>query len=86
MNESEIRVKMDGGYLVASRNPSREYDGVSITFETDSGDIIDVVNAECKAEDNFKKIDVYAYEDVWVEDFTNKYSLSVNEIYKVLYE
>lgn len=84
MDNNEIRVKMDGGYLVASRNPSREYDGIAILFETNDGDLIDVVMTECKAEDDFKKIDVYCYEDVWQEDFTKKYSLSSSEIYKAL--
>ena len=53
-------------------------------FETDDGTVIDVVLTECKEENNRKKIDVYCYEDVYTEDFTRKYTLDSEEIYKAL--
>ena len=84
MNNNEIRVKINGGYLIAGRNPDTDYDGVYVVFETDHGDIIDVVLVEAKAENNKEKIDVYCYEDVYTEDFTRKYVLDVKEIYKAL--
>lgn len=84
MYQNEIRVKMNGGYLVAGRNPDQDYDGIYIVFETDHGDIIDVVLTEAKAEYNKEKIDVYCYEDVYTEDFTKKYTLDSKEIYKAL--
>lgn len=84
MNNNEIRVKMNGGYLVAGRNADPDYDGIYVVFETDEGTVIDVVLTECKAEDDRKKIDVYCYEDVWTEDFTRKYTLDSEEIYKAL--
>ena len=84
MKNNEIRVKMNGGYLVAGRNPDPDYDGIYIVFETDEGDIIDVILTECKAENNKEKIDVYCYEDVWVEDFTNKYTIDSEEVYKAV--
>ena len=84
MERNEIRVKMDGGYLVAGRNMDPNYDGIYIVFETDDGTVIDVVLTECKEELNRKKIDVYCYEDVYTEDFTRKYTLDSEEIYKAL--
>ena len=84
MYNNEIRVKMNGGYLVAGRNPDPKYDGIYVVFETDDGTIIDVVLTECKEEYNRKKIDVYCYENVYTEDFTRKYILDSDEIYKAL--
>lgn len=84
MNTNEIRVKMNGGYLVAGRNADPNYDGIYVVFETDDGTLIDVVLMECKEENNRKKIDVYCYEDVWTEDFTRKYTLDTEEIYNAL--
>lgn len=86
MDNNEIRVKMNGGYLVAGRNPDPDYDGIYIVFETDEGNIIDVVVAEAKAESNKEKIDLYCYEDVYNEDFTHKATLYVKQIYSALYE
>ena len=82
MNNSEIRVKVNGGYLVARRNPDSDYNGIYIEFETDNGDIVDVVVAECPAQDDYKKINVYTYEDEWTEDWTRKYTLDIQEINK----
>ena len=70
--------------LVAGRNANPDYDGIYIVFETDHGDIIDVVLTEAKTEYNKEKIDVYCYEDVYTEDFTRKYTLDSKEIYKAL--
>ena len=82
MNNSEIRVKVNGGYLIAGRNPDPDYDGIYIEFETDNGDIVDVVVAECTAQDDYKKINVYTYENEWTEDWTRKYTLDIQEINK----
>ncbi len=83
---NKIRVKVNGGYLVAGRNPDPDYDGIYIVFETNNGDIVDIVLTEAKAEYNKEKIDVYCYEDVYTEDFTRKYTLDNKEIYKALYD
>ena len=32
MNKNEIRVKINGGYLVAGRNPDPMYDGIYVGF------------------------------------------------------
>ena len=84
MNNNEIRVKMNGGYLVAGRNPDPDYDGIYVVFEADDGSVVDVVLTECKAQNDYKTIDVYCYEDVWTEDFTRKFTLDSGEIYKAL--
>ena len=86
MDKNEIRVKVNGGYLVAKRNPDSDYDGIYIAFETDDGYIIDVVSTECTAQNDYKKIDVYYYEDVYTEGFTRKHTIDIEEIYKVLNE
>ena len=84
MNNNEIRVKVNGGWLVAGRNDSLLYDGIYIVFETDEGDIIDIVLTECGDMNNRDKVDVYCYEDVYNEDFTKKFTLDNKEIYKAL--
>ena len=85
MDNKEIKVKVSGGYLVAGRNPDPDYDGIYVVFETDDGDIIDIVLTEAKAEHNKEKIDVYCYEDVYREDFTRKFTLDTKEIHKALH-
>ena len=84
MYDNEIRVKVNGGYLVAGRNPDQDYDGIYVVFETDDGDIVDIVLTEVKSEYNKEKIDVYCYEDVYTEDFTRKYTIDNKGIYKAL--
>ena len=66
---NQIRVPMNGGFLIAERNgDTTDYDGITIMFETADGDLIDVVTAECKSQFNRTKIDVYTYEDAYDED------------------
>lgn len=86
MENNEIKVRVNGGYLIAGRNTDPDYDGIWICFQTDEGDIVDVVLTECKAENDKKKIDVYCYEDAYNEDYTSKYTLNVRQIYSALYE
>lgn len=86
MKENEIRVKVNGGYLVAGRNTDPLYDGIWIVFESDAGTIVDIVCTESKEENNRENIDVYCYEDVYTEDFTKKYTLSTKEILKAIEE
>ena len=83
-NNNEIRVKVNGGYLVAGRNADPNYDGIYVVFETDEGTIIDIVLTEAKSEYNKKLIDVYCYENVYTDDFTKKFTLDTEEIYKAL--
>ena len=84
VNNNEIRVKVNGGYLVARRNADPNYDGIYIEFETDEGTAIDIVLTEAKAEYNKEKIDVYCYENVYTDEFTKKFTLDIKEIYKYL--
>lgn len=84
MDKNEIRVQVNGGYLVAGRNSDPDYDGIYVVFETDDGDIVDVVLTECKAQNDYKKIDVYSYEDVYDEGFTRKHTIDIAEIYKAI--
>ena len=84
MSDNEIRVKVNGGYLVAGRNIDPDYDGIYIVFETDDGDLVDIVLTEAKSEYNKEKIDVYCYEDEYDDDFTRKYTLDSKKIYRAL--
>lgn len=85
MDKNEIRVKVNGGYLVAGINTYPEDNGIYIIFETDDGDIVDVVLTECKAENDYKKIDViYIRKKVYTEEWTRKYTLDNNEIYRAI--
>ena len=84
MDSNEIRVKVNGGYLVAGRNADPNNEGIYVVFETDNGDVIDIVVAECSEADEYKKINVYSFEDVYTEDFTRKHTLDIAEIYKAL--
>lgn len=84
MNSNELRIKVNGGYLIAEPNPDPDYEGISILFEAKNGCLIDIVTAECKAENNKSIIDVYCYEDVYTEDFTRKFSLNNEELIKVV--
>ena len=84
MNRQEIRVKMNGGYLVAGRNADPNYDGIYVVFEADDGTMVDVVLTECKSENDKKTIDVYCFENVYTDEFTKKYTLDSEEIYKAL--
>ena len=82
----QIRVKVDGGYLVAERNMDLSYDGINVVYETDKGDIVDIVLVESPNETERKVTNVYTYEDEYDEDFTRKYVIKHDHIHKALYE
>lgn len=86
MNENEIRVPINDGYLVARRNADPNYDGIHIVFETKDGVSINITSVECKLETDKKKIDIYTYANVYTKDFTSKNSIKVDEIQKMLAE
>ncbi len=86
MNTNEIRVKMNGGHLVAQQNPDPNYDGISVYFEADNGSIVDVVIVECKEENDRKNIDTYCYANVFSEEWTNKFTLMGEDIREALSE
>lgn len=86
MKETEIRVPVNGGYIVAGRNPDLDYDGIYIVFETSDGDIMDLVVVESTAADEYHKTNIYTYGNVWNEDFTNKQVIDHDDIYEALYE
>lgn len=82
--KDEIRVKVDGGYLISGRNVDPNYDGIYVCFESDSGYIVDIAIAEVKSENNKEVIDVYNYEDVSSEEWTSKFSIKTKDIKEVL--
>lgn len=84
--KNEIRVKVDGGYLVSGRNEDPNYDGIYVCFESDSGDVIDIVLAEAKSENNKEIIDIYSCEDISSEQWTSKFSIKTKDIKEAMYD
>ena len=83
MNNEKIKVELaGGGAIIAERNPDPDYDGVSVYFKTEKGGIVSIVCVECKAENNYNKIDVYTYEDETSDEFTRKFTLDNDTINK----
>jgi len=84
MDTDKIRVKVNGGYIVAGRNADPNYDGIYIIFQTDDGYIIDLVVTECPTQDDKKKINVYSSENIYDEGFTRKQTFDIAEMTKAL--
>lgn len=82
----EIRIAVKGGYLTAFRSADVDHDGISITFETGDGDIIDIVRVECRSDNDYGTTDVYCYENVYAEDFTRKFTIDHEEVYEAFGE
>ena len=81
MNNETMKFKLaGGGSIIVERNPDSDYDGVTVLYETENGGISSIVCVECKAENNYEKIDVYTYEDELSDEFTRKYTLNKNKI------
>lgn len=81
--DNQARIKIPGGELVAEENPNPEYPGICVYLELDSGDIMDLVLMENHNQDGKSTIEVYGYEDVWNEDWIQKYSIDMSEVKKV---
>ena len=82
--KNEIRVKVDGGYLISGRNVDPNYDGIYVCFESDSGYIVDIAIAEVKLENNKEVIDICNYEDVSSDEWTSKFSIKTKDIKEAL--
>ena len=85
MENEKIRIKIAGGYLVAERNPDPDFDGVTVYYETDDGNLADIVLVEAKAMNDYKQIDVYSYTDEFSEDWTTKTIVNTDN-YKAAFE
>lgn len=81
MNNETMKFELaGGGSIIVERNPDPDYDGVTVLYETENGGIASIVCVECKAENNYEKIDVYTYENELSDEFTRKYTLDKNKI------
>ena len=81
MNNEIMKFELaGGGSIIVERNPDSDYDGVTVLYETENGGIVSIVCVECKAENNYEKIDVYTYENELSDEFTRKYTLDKNKI------
>lgn len=79
-----IIVPVNDGFLVAGRNADAGYDGIYIVFETNDGDVIDIVTTACKEDEDKKKINIYSYLDVYSDDYTSKDTIDIDKIYDAL--
>lgn len=79
MKNSEIRIRVDGGFLVSHRNEDPDYDGVYICFESDDGDVTNIVFAETNPRNNNKVIDVYSYADIHSKESTSAFSIKTED-------
>ena len=84
MNEEKIKVPVRGGYLVAERNPDPDYDGITVYFETLGKEPVDLVLLESKKEDDFKRTNVYCYEDVFTEEWLHRFTVDHRNVYKAI--
>ena len=76
---NKIKIKMEGGHLVATKHEGSDYKGLYIAFEADNGEIIEIVAAEMNKEigDNLK---VYCYQDPFVDEATDTYLIKKEEL------
>lgn len=81
MCKADIRIKVNGGYIIAYRNDNRDYDGITIMFEADDGTLADIIVVESKSENDYKQTDVYCYEDVSSDEFTHKFTIDHEKIF-----
>lgn len=84
MEVGKIRVPVNGGFLLAGRNEGTDCDGIYIMFETDDGDIIDIVTTECRKDTNKRKINIYSYLDVYSDYYTSQSTIDIDKIYDAL--
>ena len=73
-------VEVNGGRLIVMKSADPGNPGISVGYETESGEIIDVVYVEVKSENNNRDIDVYTYEDVTTDEWTRKCTLKHDDI------
>jgi hypothetical protein len=73
-------VKVNGGNLTVMKSADLDHPGICVGYQTEDGDIIDVVYVEVKSKNGNKDIDVYTYEDVTTDEWTKKYTLKHSDI------
>lgn len=80
--KNETKVKVNGGFLVVSMMSDPGHPGITILYQTEAGDLMDIVGVEVKEENNNKDIKVYMYEDPYNEDVTNTFTIAHSDIRK----
>lgn len=80
--DNQARIKIPGGELVAEESSDPEHSGICVYLELDSGDIMDLALMEHHNQDGKSTIEIYGYEDVWNEAWTQKYSIDISEAKK----
>ena len=80
--DNQARIKIPGGELVVEESSDPEHSGICVYLELDSGDIMDLALMEHHNQDGKSTIEIYGYEDVWNEAWTQKYSIDISEAKK----
>lgn len=81
--DNQTRIKIPGGELAAEESSDPGHPGICVYLELESGDIMDLALIEHHNQDGKSTIEVYGYEDVWNENWTQQLSIDVSEIKKV---
>ena len=81
--DNQVRIKIPGGELVAEESSDPGHPGICVYLELESGDIMDLTLIEHHNQDGKSTIEVYGYEDVWNENWTQQLSIDVSEVKKV---
>lgn len=81
--DNQTRIKIPGGELVAEESSEPGHPGICVYLELESGDIMDLTLIEHHNQDGKSTIEVYGYEDVWNENWTQQLSIDVSEVKKV---
>lgn len=76
----KISIKSKDSKLCAMVNKDPLYPGISVYYENEDGDLIDVVQAEINPET--QDVSIYVYGNVFQEDYTQKIILAQEDIVK----
>lgn len=83
--KEELKVKVNGGTLVAGALADPNNPGIYIQFETDKKDRVDIADIEVKNENGNKDIVALLFENVQSDECTRKFTLRSADIQKALY-
>ena len=79
-----ISIPLNGiNLIVQSIKSTSDYKGVIIYLEIktkDNIEYIDIAHIECSKSDNYNIIETYLYENIFSEDWTQKFDLNIEKI------
>lgn len=74
-DNGKMIISVNGGKLVVENNPDPDYLGFSLSFQSDTGVETPILLVESTASEEYKKTNVYCYEDPEIEEWTRKFSV-----------